>query len=206
MTGSKYLVECERRARAGGCRAVPGAERAARAELAGSAAEGHRHRRDRADARAPRSLRLPAAPGVAGIPRTRVLHGGDAGSLSHRAARCRTAAGRGRGTSRTGTASRKHAPALPLYTEIDAFRAVSQLQPCGYDRTLPVAQGIDIEFINAGHLLGSSYVRMRLDGKTILFGGDLGRFGRPVLPDPTMVTAGRLSARRIDLRRSRARA
>ena len=28
---------------------------------------------------------------------------------------------------------------------------------------------------------------MRVDGKTILFGGDLGRFGRPVLPDPTMV-------------------
>ena len=81
----------------------------------------------------------------------------------------------------------KHAPALPLYTEIDASRAVSQLQPCGYDRSLPVAAGIEVEFINAGHLLGSSYVRMRVDGKTILFGGDLGRFGRPVLPDPTMV-------------------
>ena len=81
----------------------------------------------------------------------------------------------------------KHAPALPLYTEIDASRAVSQLQPCGYDRSLPVAAGIEVEFINAGHLLGSSYVRMRVDGKTILFGGDLGRFGRPVLPDPTTV-------------------
>src|SRR6185295_15810036 len=77
--------------------------------------------------------------------------------------------------------------ALPLYTEINASRAVSQLQPCGYDRSLPVAAGIEVEFINAGHLLGSSYVRMRVDGKTILFGGDLGRFGRPVLPDPTMV-------------------
>jgi metallo-beta-lactamase family protein len=81
----------------------------------------------------------------------------------------------------------KHAPALPLYAEADAFRAVSQLQPCGYDRRLPVANGIDVEFVNAGHLLGSSYVRMRVDGKTILFGGDLGRFGRPVLPDPTMI-------------------
>ena len=50
----------------------------------------------------------------------------------------------------------KHAPALPLYTEIDASRAVSQLQPCGYDRSLPVAAGIEVEFINAGHLLGSS--------------------------------------------------
>jgi metallo-beta-lactamase family protein len=83
----------------------------------------------------------------------------------------------------------KHKPALPLYTEVDAFRAVSQLQPCGYERSMPVAAGIEVEFINAGHLLGSSYVRMRIDGRTVLFGGDLGRFGRPVLPDPTSVAA-----------------
>jgi metallo-beta-lactamase family protein len=82
----------------------------------------------------------------------------------------------------------KHKPALPLYTEIDASRAVSQLQPCGYDRPMPVAKGIEVDFSNAGHLLGSSYVRMRIDGRTIVFGGDLGRYGRPVLPDPTPVT------------------
>jgi len=80
----------------------------------------------------------------------------------------------------------KHAPALPLYREVDALRAVSQLQPVGYERAMPVADGIEVEFANAGHLLGSSYVRMKIDGRTILFGGDLGRFGRPVLPDPTM--------------------
>lgn len=83
----------------------------------------------------------------------------------------------------------KHSPALPLYREVDAFRALSQLQPVGYDRVMPVAKGIEVEFINAGHLLGSSSVRMTIDGRTILFGGDIGRFGRPVLPDPTMVEA-----------------
>src|SRR3982750_342804 len=81
----------------------------------------------------------------------------------------------------------KHKPALPLYREADAFRAVSQLQPCGYERPMPRAAGIDVEFINAGHLLGSSFVRMHVDGRTIVFGGDLGRYGRPVLPDPTSV-------------------
>ncbi len=81
----------------------------------------------------------------------------------------------------------KHKPALPLYRETDAFRAVSQLQPCGYERPMPLASGMEVEFINAGHLLGSSFVRMRVDGRTILFGGDLGRFGRPVLPDPVMM-------------------
>jgi metallo-beta-lactamase family protein len=81
----------------------------------------------------------------------------------------------------------KHKPALPLYTEVDASRALTMLQPCGYERTLPVAQGIDVEFVNAGHLLGSAYARLRVDGRTILFGGDLGRYSRPVLPDPTPV-------------------
>ena len=81
----------------------------------------------------------------------------------------------------------RHAPALPLYTEADAFRAVSLLQPVGYDRPMPVAPDVEVEFINAGHLLGSAYARVRTGGLTILFGGDLGRFGRPVLPDPTMV-------------------
>ncbi len=81
----------------------------------------------------------------------------------------------------------RHEIALPLYTEADAFNAVSLLQPVGYDRPMPVADGIEVDFINAGHLLGSAYARIRTGGKTILFGGDLGRFGRPVLPDPTMV-------------------
>jgi metallo-beta-lactamase family protein len=82
----------------------------------------------------------------------------------------------------------RHKPALPLYTEIDAARALTLLQPCGYDRQLPVAQGIDVEFVNAGHLLGSAYARMHVDGRTVLFGGDLGRYARPVLPDPTPVS------------------
>ena len=81
----------------------------------------------------------------------------------------------------------RHEIALPLYTEADALNAVSLLQPVGYDRPMPVADGIEVDFINAGHLLGSAYARVRAGGKTILFGGDLGRFGRPVLPDPTMV-------------------
>lgn len=81
----------------------------------------------------------------------------------------------------------KHNPALPLYTETDAMNALVLLQPVGYDRPVPVADGIEVEFINAGHLLGSSYARVRTGGRTLLFGGDLGRFDRPVLPDPTLV-------------------
>jgi metallo-beta-lactamase family protein len=84
----------------------------------------------------------------------------------------------------------RHQPALPLFTEEDAFRALLQLQPVGYERPIPVMSGVEVEFIPAGHLLGSAYARMRVggkDGQTILFGGDLGRYGRPVLPDPAPV-------------------
>ena len=82
----------------------------------------------------------------------------------------------------------KHNPALPLYRESDAFRALSQLQPFGFNRPVSITDGVEIEFINAGHLLGSSFVRMTLQGQPglrLLFGGDLGRYGRPVLPDPS---------------------
>ena len=84
----------------------------------------------------------------------------------------------------------KHQPALPLFTTEDADRAASRLQPVGYERAVPVIPGVTVEFLNAGHLLGSAYARLSIasTGKTLLFGGDLGRFGRPVLPDPTLVS------------------
>jgi metallo-beta-lactamase family protein len=83
----------------------------------------------------------------------------------------------------------KHSPALPLYTSLDAARTLTLLQPVGYDRPVPVAPGVDVEFVNAGHLLGSAYARLHVGGKTLLFGGDLGRYDRPVLPDPHPIEA-----------------
>jgi metallo-beta-lactamase family protein len=81
----------------------------------------------------------------------------------------------------------KHAPALPLYTMNDAERTLSLFQPVGFNRPVPVTPEITVEFLNAGHLLGSAYARVTTSEKTILFGGDLGRYGRPVLPDPSPV-------------------
>jgi metallo-beta-lactamase family protein len=84
----------------------------------------------------------------------------------------------------------KHAPALPLYTESDALNALTQLQPVGYHRAIEIVPGISIEFMPAGHLLGSAFIVARLQsGPTILFGGDLGRYARPVLPDPSNAVA-----------------
>ncbi len=79
----------------------------------------------------------------------------------------------------------KHTPALPLYTEQDAQRALSMFKVVSFARPIEVAPGLSVEFRHAGHLLGSAFVLARLKGgPTVLFGGDLGRYGRPVLPDP----------------------
>jgi metallo-beta-lactamase family protein len=93
----------------------------------------------------------------------------------------------------------KHQPALPLYTSVDAARALDRLQPLGYERPIPLWSPPagepsetgpipTVEFINAGHLLGSAYARIRVGGQTLLFGGDLGRYGRPILPDPSPIS------------------
>jgi metallo-beta-lactamase family protein len=85
-------------------------------------------------------------------------------------------------------------PAEPLFTEADAFEALSRFKPVGFDRPVPVTSGVEVEFVPAGHLLGSAFVRMRFGNSAasgapdVLFGGDLGRYERPVLPDPTPVT------------------
>lgn len=83
----------------------------------------------------------------------------------------------------------KHHPAKPLFTEDQAIATLSRLQPVGYERPIPIADGsLTVDFLPAGHLLGSAYVRMRRTdgaGGTVLFGGDLGRYNRPILPDPS---------------------
>src|SRR4249920_1103817 len=43
----------------------------------------------------------------------------------------------------------QHSPALPLFTIDDANRAMTLLQPVGYERPMPVAPGIEVDFINA---------------------------------------------------------
>ena len=82
----------------------------------------------------------------------------------------------------------KHQPALPLYTQADATEALSRLKPSPFGKKVAIGTGFEVEFINAGHLLGSSYVlftRADKSGARVLFGGDLGRYRRPILPDPS---------------------
>jgi metallo-beta-lactamase family protein len=84
----------------------------------------------------------------------------------------------------------KHKPALPLFTEADAYSVLPNLQPVGFDRPVPVTGGVTARFVNSGHLLGSAFVVLGLDvdgGREVVFSGDIGRYDRPILPDPLPV-------------------
>jgi metallo-beta-lactamase family protein len=82
----------------------------------------------------------------------------------------------------------KHAPnARPLYTEADALAVLPRLAPLPYGRPARVARGVTLTYHRAGHILGSATVLLELEGPPrlrLLFSGDLGRYGVPILPDP----------------------
>ena len=79
----------------------------------------------------------------------------------------------------------KHQPALPLYTAADAQAAVQRLEPFPYEKPAEVVDGVQVTFRRAGHILGSAFLDMRVDSRRILFSGDLGRYGTPLLADPS---------------------
>jgi len=78
----------------------------------------------------------------------------------------------------------KHNPPLPLFDTADAEKAISLLQPVPFGQTIGVAADIDVTLHRAGHILGSSIVEVHAAGRTVVFSGDLGREGHPLLNPP----------------------
>lgn len=82
-------------------------------------------------------------------------------------------------------------PAPALYTVAEAESCLRQLVPVAFDLPVSAGSGVTVTFRDAGHILGSSIVELALrDGaatRRIVFSGDLGQPGRPVMNDPTPV-------------------
>ena len=81
----------------------------------------------------------------------------------------------------------KHKPALPLYTEKDAYAALELVKPLpNTGQTFEPAKGIRASFRISGHILGSSLVLLELadGGHRVLFSGDLGHYDQPIIRDP----------------------
>jgi metallo-beta-lactamase family protein len=79
-------------------------------------------------------------------------------------------------------------PEVPLYTGDDARAAFPFFSTVKYEETIPLGEGIEASFHDAGHVLGAGMIRLRVQGngesRTIIFSGDVGRWGRPIIRDP----------------------
>ncbi len=75
-----------------------------------------------------------------------------------------------------------------IYTEEHTKTALSLWQGFKYHEKLKITDALEVEFLNAGHILGSAMVLFKLNGKKILFTGDLGNSPSPILPDTEKVT------------------
>ena len=78
----------------------------------------------------------------------------------------------------------KHDPALPLYTEEDAQRALDYLKPISFGEEIAIAGGCTANWRRAGHILGAGSVLLSWDGKRIAFSGDIGRYDDPLMLAP----------------------
>ncbi len=76
----------------------------------------------------------------------------------------------------------------PIYTQDEVRGVMSQFKAIEYGKHFEPVSGVEAVFIEAGHILGSAQVKLKIkeDGqeKILGFTGDLGRKGLPILKDP----------------------
>lgn len=78
----------------------------------------------------------------------------------------------------------EHRNPRPLYTERDAIDALDRLRSVPFRREIDLGDGITAAFIPAGHILGAAQIRLRVEGLTVHFTGDLGRPNDPIMRPP----------------------
>ncbi len=93
---------------------------------------------------------------------------------------------------RTNKNRKNHAHiSKPLYTIADADKSLLQISPEPYDRIYRPHKNIRIRMRNAGHILGSAILEIWIKGSSgehkVVFSGDLGQPGRPILKDPALI-------------------
>ncbi len=81
----------------------------------------------------------------------------------------------------------KHKPALPLYTEADAQRALERFEALPFQQARELLPGVRINLHPAGHMLGAAIVEVQAEGKSLVFSGDLGRPNDPIIVAPSAI-------------------
>ena len=90
-------------------------------------------------------------------------------------------------------AERSGAPRTePLYTIQDAQDVARYMTTCEYHQVIDLCEGVRVEFVDAGHLLGSASIIVTATEngvtKQIVFSGDIGNVDQPIIRDPTYLT------------------
>ena len=82
----------------------------------------------------------------------------------------------------------------PLYTTADATTALGRFKGIEYGQVVEIAPGVTATYLDAGHILGSAIIRVtardNTGERTIVFSGDVGRPGTPIVRDPTPIRDG----------------
>ena len=83
---------------------------------------------------------------------------------------------------------------LPLYTVEDVERSLRYFQTVGYDEIISLADGLKVRLQDAGHILGSAMIEIWVEEgggeRKLVFSGDLGSSGQPIVRDPSWVEEG----------------
>src|ERR1035437_9815006 len=75
----------------------------------------------------------------------------------------------------------RHNPPRPLYDAADAEKAIASFKALDYHQHCDLRSGAHLSFSRAGHILGSASALVTIGTGTVLFSGDLGRTGHPLL-------------------------
>lgn len=86
----------------------------------------------------------------------------------------------------------RHNPPLPFYTSQDAAETLKLFRPLPFFTPTEILSDVSISFYPAGHILGAACVNLDMGSTRFTFSGDLGRYGVPILLDPTPVQLGNL--------------
>jgi len=81
----------------------------------------------------------------------------------------------------------KHKIALPLYTKIEAEKVLKQFVAIKFNTPTILDKSCQFTFYPAGHILGASILELKVEGKKIIFTGDLGRRNDPIIAEPAII-------------------
>lgn len=81
----------------------------------------------------------------------------------------------------------RHQPARPLYTRDDAEACLKQFDTLRFGKPRQLDSHTELLFRRAGHILGAAIVELKLDGRRLVFSGDLGHAESATIPPPDAV-------------------